>query len=1233
MASVILGAAASAAVGSIGLTGIGATLAAVGAKAAAGVIGAGIDNALFGASSGRAREGARLADLLVQTSTYGKMIPLVYGNARIAGNVIWSRPIKELAITTTTSQGGKGGGGGVSSSSTEFSYYVTLAIAVCEGPVSEIQRVWADAKLLDVSRGTYRFYKGDELQLPDALIESFEGVGKTPAYRGLSYVVIEDFPLADFGNRIPNFTFEVNKKILWPDVDGESIENLIEEMVLIPGSGEFVYDTTIQKKIEGEYVSTNFVERGEHVYLNVHTPKGTANALVALDQLKDTCPNVSWVSVVVSWFGNDMDAGNCVLKPGVEFPSDAAITSPEAWSVGSFSRGSARQITYVENSPRYGGTPDDQSLLRLLDELKARGYKIFFYPLFLMDVADKPWRGRVTGSAANVASFFTKTNGYNAFISHYANLVASRVDAFAIGSELKALTAVHNGATSNRQFPAVNALVSLAATVKSIVGSGVKVTYAADWSEYHHTDDGWYHLDPLWASPNVDVVGIDAYFPLTDAPQSQVGYDANIIKQGWTSGEGFDWYYTDVARTTTATLAPAYAWKNIDWWWKNSHVNPDGVTTNWVAQSKKIWFTEYGFPSIDGATNQPNVFYDPTSSESFFPYHSRGRIDFRAQRAVIAATLAQWRDSGMVERTFLWTWDARPYPYWPDLLDVWADGGVWKTGHWVQGKFGLSALAAIVADLCQRAGLALGLVDVSRLRDQVEGYVVSSQSTARSLIEQLMAGFFFDAVESQGALKFIPRGNATIATISTQDLLPVNADSAQVLRITRAQELELPRRVQVNYINRLAMYQPGLQSSARQTGDASDTQSLNLPIVMADKRAKSIADVLLYQSWLARTGLECELSMAYGDLEPADVIEVQSQSANHVMRITQTRFDRSGKIRVIAAAEEVSSYDVYAPPAASPIVISQVPNVTNSVLEFLDVPALSTDNAADAYLRFAALGSGAAWDGAVVYRSDDGAQSFQQLVSFKDPCVVGVMLTALASGTTTVFDEVSFVEVSLKGSGVLASASLLAVLNGANLMLVGNELIQFMNATELSEGKYRLSGLLRGRLGTEWAVAGHGALERVVLLDSRLQKDAVADGLIGLGRDYKAVTIGQTLGQVTAQNFTYAARALKPYAPVHASAVRDGSGNIALGWVRRTRVGGQWKDGTDVPLSESSERYEIDVMNGANVVRTLSAISPSAAYGASQQVADFGSVQASVTVRIYQMSDRIGRGYGLEAVV
>jgi hypothetical protein len=118
-----------------------------------------------------------------------------------------------------------------------------------------------------------------------------------------------------------------------------------------------------------------------------------------------------------------------------------------------------------------------------------------------------------------------------------------------------------------------------------------------------------------------------------------------------------------------------------------------------------------------------------------------------------------------------------------------------------------------------------------------------------------------------------------------------------------------------------------------------------------------------------------------------------------------------------------------------------------------------------------------------------------------------------------------------------------------------------------------------------------------------------------------------------AEDFSYAGVALKPYAPVHVAGSRDGSGNLSIRWVRRTRLGGHWQDSVDVPLSETSEGYEVEIMNGVNVVRTISASTQSCAYSATEQTTDFGSPQAFVAVRIYQMSALVGRGYKAEASV
>lgn len=167
-------------------------------------IGQQVDAAIF---KPKGREGPRLADLKVQASTYGQQIPQLFGTMRVAGSVIWATDLIE--------RGNKRGGGKGRPSVTEYSYAVSLAVALSSRPVRAIRRIWADGNLLRGSSGTFRErtgfrrYAGSEDQPADPLIASATGIGSASAFRGLAYAVFEELELGAFGNRIPSLTFEV----------------------------------------------------------------------------------------------------------------------------------------------------------------------------------------------------------------------------------------------------------------------------------------------------------------------------------------------------------------------------------------------------------------------------------------------------------------------------------------------------------------------------------------------------------------------------------------------------------------------------------------------------------------------------------------------------------------------------------------------------------------------------------------------------------------------------------------------------------------------------------------------------------------------------------------------------------------------------------------------------------------------------------------------------------------
>ncbi|MBX9710095.1 MAG: glycoside hydrolase TIM-barrel-like domain-containing protein, partial [Xanthobacteraceae bacterium] len=717
------------------------------------------DQSLFATS--RNVQGPRLADLDIMASTEGAPIPRVYGRARLSGQVIWATNLEEVVSTQTAAAGGgKGGlGGGATTTTTIYSYFANFAVGLCEGEIGHVGRIWADGNPLDVSGITMRVHRGSEDQSADDLIVAKEGTANAPAYRGLAYVVFERLALADFGNRIPQLSFEIVRPI-------GQLERMTRAVTLIPGTTEFGYDTSAVVRVLGP---------GQSAPENRHVTTAATNVIASLDDLQATCPNLERVAIVVAWFGSDLRAGHCTVRPGVD--NAIKITSGGTWSVAGVTRPEAYVVSSVGGIPSFGGTPSDDSLRHLIAELKARHIKVTLYPFLMMDIPPGntlpdpwsgaasqpafPWRGRITcdpapgiagspqgtpAAATQIAQFFSGGDwNYRAMILHYANLAVScgGVDAFLIGSELKALTRVRSGAGV---YPAVTALAALATDVKAIVGDGTIVTYGADWTEYGSdvvTPDASevrFPLDALWACDAIDAVGIDYYAPLSDwrddavhldKPLASSIDDRDYLRGNLQGGEAYDWYYADDAARAAQTRSNItdglgkpwiYRAKDIWNWWSDAHYERVGGAelgspTAWIPKGKPIWLTEIGCPAVDKGANQPSVFPDAKSSEGNVPYFSNGERDDLIQRRYLEAMIGAFDDNfggddahnpsspvyggRMIDVSgiHLWTWDARPYPVFPAAGDVWSDAPNWQTGHWLTGRLGGAPLDALVGAL------------------------------------------------------------------------------------------------------------------------------------------------------------------------------------------------------------------------------------------------------------------------------------------------------------------------------------------------------------------------------------------------------------------------------------------------------------------------------------------------------------------------------------------------------
>lgn len=1300
-------------------------------QAVGAIVGSVIDNYLFTPTTKVSQEGSRLTDTSTLTSVEGANITRGWGRFKVSGNIIWATRFYEEVVKETTTTGGKGGGG-TKTTTTTYNYYANFAVGICEGEISEISRIWADGSLLDLTSVTYRVYKGTETQTPDSLMESKDGVGNIPSYPGLAYIVFENMQINDYGNRIPQLTFEVTKPVARSDSNG--VADLVVGVNLIPGTTEFGYDPTVVEQVI--YGDTGDEDEVERLIENNHTGDGVSDWTHALNQLEANLPNCSVISLVVTWFGDDLRIGNCTIQPKVE--SSGKQTDPISWLVAGKTRDTAGVISQYKGGPAFGGTPNDLSVYRAIQDLKARGFEVIFYPFIIMDIpagntlpnpysnnsagvgqAVYPWRGRITCSpsmgytgtvdktaaaATQIASFLGSASasdfsgsggevtfsgsasdwGYRRFILHMAEICrqAGGVDRFVVGTEMVGANQIRD---ASNNFPFVDGLVSLAAEVTSMLPSA-KIGYAADWSEYNSyrpgdgTGDVYFHLDPLWSNSNIDFIGIDNYMKLSDwrdgdthldygegvddygHPKGESIYDLEYLKGQVMGGEDYDYYYQSqadrVTQTRTAISDGAYSkpWvyrqKDIVNWWQNQHYNrPGGVEsgtpTAWTPESKPILFTEFGCPAVNKGTNQPNVFYDPKSSESFVPYFSAGGRDDEIQRQYIRAMTEYWTDnannpaSGVyagrmldTSRMCYWSYDARPWPTFPGDGDSWADQENWFYGHWISGRIDTVYIPDLLSAMAESYGIEADY-DFSRAYGSCDGFTVSSKTSFRSAVEPLATLFAFDLIESGGTIKAVSmQEGLSRATVTLDDIAEASSSDEEPLKLTRTSVYEMALSMSLTFVDIFKDYDSATVTQKREVVDAQSETSSDIPITIDYSRAQQIVDRLLYQAWASRTTGELSLMPDFLYLEPGDVITIEYGDIIKPMRITSLT---DGNYRQL----ETASFDlgVYQPGGGS----SRTQAIKNTyapssvVLVMMDLPTLRS---IDVQYRPYLAAYVNPWPGANVYKSITDS-NYAIDTTILAPTIIGRTTDVFNSGVTDIWDDDNELKVEIY-SGELSSLDEENVLNGSNAIAIENstggwEIVQFVTATLTGTRSYTLTKLLRAQLGTEDNMeASLPAGARIVLLESTLQQASLGVNDIGREYYYKYGPADRDIGDATYKSTTatFYGRGLKPFSPVNIIGETDGLGNTTLSWTRRDRIGADsWDYTDDIPMSEAYERYEVDILDGSNnMVRVLSVTSAtSVVYTASDQATD--GIAAPFDVIVYQISDVVGRGTGRRTTI
>ncbi len=1126
---------------------------------------------------------------------------------------------------------------------------------------------------------TWRFYPGSETQLPDPIIEASEGIA--PAYRGTAYIVFEDFPLDDYGARLPQLSFEVIRPVR---SGTPQLRDVVTGVNLIPASGEWVYGPDLIRRIEYP---------GWEETLNRHSGSGEIDVRQSLNQLQAELPNVTSVNVTLAWFGDDLRCGNCTVKPGVE--TAEKITLPRNWAAGGCDRSSAHLISQDdEGKPAYGGTPDDQSVLALLDEMAARGLSVTVSPFLLMDIpvgnglsdpyggseqAAFPWRGRVTAmvdktaqarldvegffGTAQASDFSVSQNGvsysgpvewsYRRFVLHLAALSkqSGAVDRFLLGSELRGLTRLRD---ENGAYPAVEQLIALAAEVRALVGPEVEISYAADWTEYgayypgDGTGDVLFPLDALWADDEINSVGIDWYAPLSDwrdgahidAESYGAITDPDYLAANIEGGEGYDWYYASLAdrdgqiRTPISDAAHGENWvfrvKDIRSWWQNAHYErPSGVRasepTGWSPQSKPIRLIEIGCGAVDKGTNAPNVFLDPKSAESGVPPFSDGTRDDDIQAAAIRALYDYWSLTGG-QNPVSTVYSGPMIP--ADGLSVWcwdarpfpafpSRSDIWSDGANWTTGHWLNGRTS-QSDLASMIQETFQEAGIPLDMLSVTGNVPGYMSAGLVSVRNFLEPLAnLFAVSCRQSEAGLSLFNLPAEDVQT---LPAEALAMDGL----SQRGLIYSRTTTEHAPRMVQLtftdmDDGFQPASVRVGDWSEgDQDIHIQLPLA----------------ITATTAEGFAEALYARFNEAPVSE-------HLV-VSPEYFEISvGDLIIagdLATARRVSSLtrqgvlqldlsaplDVYAGQPGFPSSGNDLTHSPKPDFVVLDLPALpgAIDDARPLVGAFASP-----WPGQITVEAGRSETVSSVRATLTSPARIGRLVGALPGGPGDRFRPGLEIEVIFPDAD-LSSRVRLDVLNGVNLIAIETEagwmLAGFETAEQVTVDRWRLGGLLTGLFGTDDASA-LGALDgaRIVVIDDALQRaefgtDEFTETLV-----WQAFGPG-SLAEAASDELTLFGRSFMPFRPGHLAAKLNADGEVRLSWTRRARHSADGWEGESVPLLEESERYRVEIMKEGAVQRSVDVSDTSWIYTASDQASD--GIGGAFEVKVAQLSARYGAG-------
>lgn len=1171
----------------------------------------------FTARGGIDAEGPRLQDTGVTTSTYGNGIPTVIGRGRLAGNMIWATEIDELKVQKKA--GGKGSMfGGGSPTQTTYEYFGNFAMAFGKGDGAGcIAQIFMDKKLVyDATGGSAAFFKyknaairiymGGASQEPDPLIEADKGAGNVPAHRDLVYVVFENLPLIDFGNRIPQ------------------VEAVVDSSAAATSSKTSTTGTDLPTMV---FEDSRYLRTTRQLYL--------------VDGTRGIPGGNSWI-LRVDMVNNAQGAFIESTVPGPPYLFDTEFGDAYGINLsGVFPYEDGK--VFVQ-----GNTTDGDGIVRInpftLDAMTVTKYSV--------NPPDSNGNFQEEASISFTRAHPTGVKNYTLLAHNWFSgapdieakiYIWDRDEEILSGPQIHLGEAGATGFTLQASCADRDGIVWLIGEDQSVAADGAGRKAHLVRIQIDRTLNA-----PLLglgesAEPKVEVIDIA---PAGLNNPKCIAYDSSshslvIAGSDLDSNNEFRWVRWDIATRAVVASRTFDTDTAGDDNFRLSSFNAQSWQMNGVQNGELIAV------SISGATD-PKVYRIRT-------------IDLTSEE------LAEPTSIPLQARI---VWDPANNQAW--FMPATGSAGnfeLLKYDRCIETPVPLEDVITELVELTRELGASdIDVTDAGILAQDLRGFILGRQIEVRRAIETLIFPFQLDIVESDGKLKFLTRGSASARTITEDDLGSQvrSKGNPEKLQIDRSQEAEVPFRIDLRYIDWDRDFLEGNQSAQRhqapfKTQFSPEIAQITAPVALNAQEAQRAVEAGLFSAWVGRTGYRLGLGTKHLDLDPTDVITVQRDGEDFVMRLTEWQLGDGFSTSLIGASEDVESYDSTAAGGAAGVAAPTFGPPGATELFVLDIPLLrDVDDpnqlGTGVYVGFGRYQDN--WRTGVADRSLNGGARWDRFSVSRGSAPWG-FLTAAVSALSLEADNTYPSEINRLDETTNITVQIVADEDELssitreelwtltdNAMVIGNgeaaEIVRFQNVTDNGDGTFTFDTLLRGRRGTEEAaLAGHSTGERVIFLSEEdINREGIDLTRITLTDFYRATSVGEVVESSAIQSLTLQGNDLRPYpvarpeaSPAHTGAAR---GAVTVTWTRRSRIGGNYDltDGvrqSEVPVGEQSEAYECVLLDKVSGDEAVSKTATDDATGVTFDLTDIVTTAGYtdgdlLDVVIYQTSAVVGRG-------